>query len=271
MTKVRILMQTVALFLLALPSCTSSAPAGPANSFVRQTPSTERPLPESRPLPAVPTPAWRPASAPSAPHPSAAPQDAQMKTIADQVQVGNPFPWRYVVIHHSASDSGDAQSFAQEHKKRGWDGLGYDFVIGNGSQSGDGQIEVGYRWRQQAQGAHAGSYQFNRYGIGICLVGNFDHTHPSARQLASLERLVAILMSRFKIPPANILGHGDVRQTRCPGRLCPMHSIVAAASLLEKQFTPPRGAIAAEPPVNSPDTGQGSADSTRTPETYPYH
>ena len=48
--------------------------------------------------------------------------------------------WKYVVIHHSASGTGNAETFDKLHReKRGWvNGLGYDFVIGNGNGSGNG-------------------------------------------------------------------------------------------------------------------------------------
>ena len=40
--------------------------------------------------------------------------------------------WRYVVLHHSATDSGSAAEFDKLHRRRGWDELGYHFVITNG-------------------------------------------------------------------------------------------------------------------------------------------
>jgi len=44
-------------------------------------------------------------------------------------------PWRYIVIHHMASSRGSAGIIHRLHRKRGYDGLGYHFVIGNGSVS----------------------------------------------------------------------------------------------------------------------------------------
>ncbi|MBM4054820.1 MAG: hypothetical protein FJ264_09150 [Planctomycetes bacterium] len=43
--------------------------------------------------------------------------------------------WKYIVIHHSASESGCAAEFDKFHReKRHWEnGLGYHFVIGNGN------------------------------------------------------------------------------------------------------------------------------------------
>ncbi len=128
--------------------------------------------------------------------------------------------WRHIVIHHSASAKGSAAIFHREHLKRGWDGLGYHFVIGNGTASRDGEVEVGYRWNRQARGAHAGNKEYNVYGIGICLVGNFEESRPTERQMAKLRSLVRFLQWKAKIPTSHIIGHGDVpnKDTQCPGR-----------------------------------------------------
>ncbi len=129
--------------------------------------------------------------------------------------------WQYIVIHHSATDSGSAASFDQAHKAKGWDGLGYDFVIGNGRGTADGAVEVGYRWRQQLRGAHAGDETMNKHGIGICLVGDFSRSRPTAAQMRSLTRLCNFLADYCGIAPENLRLHGDVKQTECPGRNFP--------------------------------------------------
>lgn len=131
-----------------------------------------------------------------------------------------PRPWKYIVVHHSDTPDGCAARFDRAHRAKGWNMLGYDFVIGNGTESGDGLIEVGPRWPIQITGAHTGTpdHKFNDYGIGICLVGNFEVTRPTARQMDSLARLVAYLQKTYNIPSKNILGHRDCKPTRCPGR-----------------------------------------------------
>lgn len=128
--------------------------------------------------------------------------------------------WYYIVIHHSATPAGSMREFDREHKEKGWDECGYDFVIGNGTGSGNGQIEVGPRWPIQKYGAHAKTpdERYNEHGIGICLVGNFDVDHPTAAQMASLKRLVIYLMHTYNIPLKNVLGHRDTKPTDCPGR-----------------------------------------------------
>jgi hypothetical protein len=129
-------------------------------------------------------------------------------------------PWRWIVIHHSASPAGSMTLFDKEHRAKGWDGVGYHFVIGNGTASGDGQIEVTPRWPAQKWGAHAKTIdnRYNEYGIGICLVGNFDSARPTAKQMQSLSRLTAYLMQTYRISSSNIVGHRDTKPTDCPGR-----------------------------------------------------
>jgi hypothetical protein len=139
-------------------------------------------------------------------------------------------PWKYIVIHHSASDYGDAASIGKYHKiNRGWvNGLGYDFVIGNGSGSRDGQIEVGNRWNRQIDGAHAGNPEYNKYGIGICLVGNFENDYPTNPQISSLLYLINYLQKRCNIHKDNIIVHKTFRQTACPGRNFPYNKVMAS-------------------------------------------
>jgi hypothetical protein len=130
--------------------------------------------------------------------------------------------WQWIVIHHSATATGGAAAFDKMHRGKGWDELGYHFVIGNGTDTRDGQVEVGPRWPRQKWGAHAKTpdNRFNDFGIGICLVGNFDNTQPTAEQMKSLSKLVAHLMRTYRIPADRVVGHGDTgKPTECPGRL----------------------------------------------------
>lgn len=137
--------------------------------------------------------------------------------------------WKYIVIHHSASDSGSAAIFDKHHREDNhWgNGLGYHFVIGNGRGAGDGQIEIGNRWIKQIDGAHAGVHEYNHFGVGICLVGNFDTTNPTAKQMASLITLAKYLQGRCRIPSEKIVLHRSVRETECPGRNFPYHKLLA--------------------------------------------
>jgi len=137
--------------------------------------------------------------------------------------------WTAIVIHHSATATGNAEIFDRWHREENhWDGVGYDFVIGNGSDSADGAVEVTFRWEQQRTGAHCGGTPdnwANEEAVGICLVGDFTWNRPTSAQLRSLARLVRFLQQRYGIPTERVYGHGTTpgaRVTACPGRLFPM-------------------------------------------------
>jgi LysM repeat protein len=128
--------------------------------------------------------------------------------------------WKYIIIHHSATDTGNANSLFDLHNRRGFDGLGYDFIIDNGTGGKqDGQIEVSGRWIKQIDGAHCLAGGMNHQGIGICLVGNFSKESVSRKQLDSLVYLVNMLRKYYNIPQSRIMGHGEVpgAATECPG------------------------------------------------------
>jgi len=129
--------------------------------------------------------------------------------------------WRYIIVHHSVTDEGDATSLDVIHRRRGFDrGLGYHFVIDNGTTTKfDGQIEASPRWVKQMNGAHCNVGGMNACAIGICLVGDFTHHRPSRRQMDSLVLLSNTLRKYYRIPLKRIIGHRDVpgKNTACPG------------------------------------------------------
>ena len=151
--------------------------------------------------------------------------------------------WRYVVIHHSATECGCAAKFDANHRARidYVNGLGYHFVIGNGSDTPDGCVEVGRRWKRQIRGAHCGVDYYNCHGIGVCLVGNFETHPPSRRQMASLEKLVRFLQARYSIPTNAVVGHRHIKGTLCPGRYFPYRRLLASLN------APAGGRLAAAP------------------------
>ena len=132
--------------------------------------------------------------------------------------------WKYIIIHHSATDEGSSFDFDRYHLSRGWEGVGYHFVIDNGTKGKqDGQIEVSPRWLKQKNGSHCKASEMNNQAIGICLVGNFNTEAVSKKQLDSLTYLVGLLRKYYKIPLARVLGHGQVSgaKTACPGTKFP--------------------------------------------------
>lgn len=139
--------------------------------------------------------------------------------------------WIYVVVHHSATESGSVESIHSEHQQRkdssgnSWLGIGYHFVIGNGVGMPDGQVEPTFRWRQQIHGAHSGSVVHNSNGIGVCLIGNFQNHPPTQRQMKAVTDLVRDLSQRYKIPARLVIGHNTVKPTSCPGKNFPLQEV----------------------------------------------
>ena len=137
--------------------------------------------------------------------------------------------WTAIVIHHSGTQKGNSAIFDKWHREgRHWEGVGYDFVIGNGTDSSDGQVEVTFRWRKQKTGAHCGgtlNNWANVDAVGICLVGDFNRTAPTSRQIRSLVKLIRFLQKRYHIPKNRIYGHRNTpgaNKTDCPGKKFPM-------------------------------------------------
>ena len=140
-------------------------------------------------------------------------------------------PWKYIVVHHSANASGGLDQIDRDHRKvLGFEGCGYHFVIGNGSESPDGQVEVAQRWSSQRNGVHCKNGKnpdVNEYGIGICLVGNFDLSEPTPKQVEAARALVAYLADRYKIAPDHAGAHEEFADgpTACPGKNFPAQAI----------------------------------------------
>ena len=115
-----------------------------------------------------------------------------------------------IILHHSASHSGDAKTFHTWHKNNGWAGIGYHFVILK-----DGTIERGRPI--DTIGAHAQGYNSN--SIGICCVGNFQgNSKPTTKQYKSMIELCKTLVSMYPTI-TDIIGHRDVCATACPCNL----------------------------------------------------
>jgi len=114
---------------------------------------------------------------------------------------------KYIVIHCSATKEGvnvSAATIDTWHKRRGWNGIGYHYVIGI-----DGKIEAGRP--VNTMGAHVGGGG-NRASIGIAYIGGVDanlkakDTRTEA-QKKSLIKIIEILKNIY--PQASIHGHRD--------------------------------------------------------------
>lgn len=132
--------------------------------------------------------------------------------------------WTSIVIHHSGSVVGGPASIEANHRAMSIKGLGYHFVIGNGTETEDGELYVGYRWRDQLPAAHVAGVkgdEFNRHGIGICLVNDGRRQPFTQAQMRRLVLLVNSLCERLGIPADHVYLHSDLAAIESPGRLFP--------------------------------------------------
>jgi hypothetical protein len=140
--------------------------------------------------------------------------------------------WRNIVVHNSGTRQGNAAAFEHYHRyvRRMPNGLAYHFVIGNGTSSKDGAIEIGNRWHHQIQGGHVHSDYLNNISIGICLVGDFNNDNPTAKQKEALVELIKYLrrrVGRVGGQQAVVWAHKNINPPRwptdCPGRKFPVN------------------------------------------------
>ena len=121
-----------------------------------------------------------------------------------------------IIIHCSARREGQdvkAADIKCSHKERGFDDIGYHYVIDL-----DGTIEKG---RDEALvGAHCKCH--NATSIGICYVGGCDKNMKpkdtrTQEQKRSMLSLVRKLVNKYKIPVTQIWAHHDFdKHKACP-------------------------------------------------------
>lgn len=126
-----------------------------------------------------------------------------------------------IIIHCSATRADHhvtAMAIREWHKARGWDDIGYHFVIER-----DGELVEGRDL--ETVGAHAKGH--NRHSIGVCMVGGIaedgkPESNFSREQWRELDRLISGL--RWAFPNAIIRGHRDL-----PGvtKACPSFDVLA--------------------------------------------
>ncbi len=115
-----------------------------------------------------------------------------------------------LAVHHSVSSlSTTVEDIDQWHKDRGWDGIGYHWVI-----EGDGELKVGRPFTKQ--GAHVSGH--NDHCWGICLVG--DNTKAGREwtdeQLLTLKLFIALL--GWAMPSIQVKTHNEISSSsECPG------------------------------------------------------
>lgn len=114
----------------------------------------------------------------------------------------------YITVHCSATPNDSSvtkEKITEWHLDRGWNDIGYHFVI-----ESDGVVRQGRSIRMQ--GAHVHGH--NENNIGICIVGGVDSEGKSVMnfteyQLENLRTLILGLLWVYDVPEENILGHRD--------------------------------------------------------------
>jgi len=124
-----------------------------------------------------------------------------------------------IIVHCSATQEGkdlDAAEINKWHLKRGWDGIGYHYVV-----LLDGVIEYGRSIYKQ--GAHVKGE--NEGFIGICYIGGVESKRGSngkwiakdTRTPEQKESLLLLLKTLKKMhPEATIHGHNEFAAKSCP-------------------------------------------------------
>ncbi len=114
-----------------------------------------------------------------------------------------------IIVHCTDSpdsrDSVDAAEIDRWHKQRGWEGIGYHYVVKR-----DGSIEAGRP--EEKIGAHCVGHNFD--SIGVVWVGK---DKQSDAQKKSFKAIVQGLMAKYKLKPGNVFGHCEFEK----GKTCP--------------------------------------------------
>lgn len=119
-----------------------------------------------------------------------------------------------IIVHCSATPEGQnftAEDIDRWHKQKGWQGIGYHYVIYL-----DGSVHKGRN--EEVIGAHCLGH--NTYSIGVCYIGGLDKwtkAPKDTRTDAQKQALIDLLKSlKEKYPNAIIYGHRDFSKKDCP-------------------------------------------------------
>ena len=138
-----------------------------------------------------------------------------------------------IILHCSDSDYGSASLIKKWHtKERGWDDIGYHYVITNGIQEScrlykpedDGVIQDGRPL--EIQGAHVKGH--NSDSIGICLIGK--HHFTAKQTYDALPTLLQILLPTYDLTIDNVFGHNEFD----PEKTCPNFEVNTLRNLFKE-------------------------------------
>jgi len=150
-------------------------------------------------------------------------------------------PVSTIWIHCAATNPSHdvtVEEIDQWHKDRGWEGIGYHWLIRR-----DGEINAGRN--EDERGAHV--LKHNNGSIGVCLAGGRGSTavddpydHYTAEQMASLTSLIEQIKGRH--PIEHVRGHNEVAKKACPG-----FDVADWLGVIERPERRPSGSYVAPP------------------------
>lgn len=129
--------------------------------------------------------------------------------------------WRFdsIVVHHSASRTGDYASIQAIHAKRGWNDAAYQLILSNGSMDlPAGMLEASSHYRDLSPGPATSNQISNLGGLHICIIGNYQTDSFPDSLRPPLGRALRELSKKYHIKPEQILFHRDVSPSVCPGK-----------------------------------------------------
>lgn len=119
-----------------------------------------------------------------------------------------------IILHCSATPEGKDFTVAdidKWHKARGWQGIGYHYVIYR-----DGSVHEGRDIT--VAGAHTSGY--NKNSIGVCYIGGVaaDGKTPKDTRTPAQRRALRVLVEQLKkqFPKATVHGHYEFAAKACP-------------------------------------------------------
>ena len=125
--------------------------------------------------------------------------------------------YKRITVHHTTDNEQFVKTdiaflrLVQKHhqKTNQWADIGYHYLIGQNGLLYEGR-------NLKYTGAHVRGK--NAGNIGIALLGDYDDRELKAKQLESLKALLDALRERYGIPKRMVFGHGELGETKCPGK-----------------------------------------------------
>jgi N-acetyl-anhydromuramyl-L-alanine amidase AmpD len=129
-------------------------------------------------------------------------------------------PIRQIILHCSALTYGNADQIRAWHTKRGFDDIGYHYIVLNGRTKSadeydrdlDGKIEPGRQINHM--GAHCEDDNYD--SVGVCMVGDREFT-PA--QIETVYDIIQDLRGQYGQIP--VFGHYEKASGIRQGKTCP--------------------------------------------------